>query len=48
MFVDNLDGLPNEKDLEEEIKAAAGESEPEPERKAALPARFTRKFSGWK
>jgi hypothetical protein len=48
MFVDNLDGLPNEADLEQEIKAAAGEPEPEPERKPALPARFTRKFSGWK
>ena len=35
--------------LEREIAAASGEPEPEPEeRKPALPARFTRKSTGWK
>ena len=48
MFVEQLGGLPNEEDLEREINLAAGEPEPEPERKPALPARFTRKPSGWK
>ena len=48
MFVDQLAGLPNEEDLEREIKSASGEPEPEPESKPALPARFTRKSSGWK
>ena len=46
MFVEDLGGLPNEEDLEREINLAA--EEPEPERKPALPARFTRKSSGWK
>ena len=46
IFVDQLAGLPNDHDLEQEIAAASGE--PEPERKPALPARFTRKSSGWK
>ena len=46
MFVDQMAGLPNEDDLEREIALAAGE--PEPERKPALPARFTRKSTGWK
>jgi len=48
LFVDQLAGLPNDEELEAEIRAAAGESEPEPEAKPALPARFTRKSSGWK
>jgi len=50
LFVDQLAGLPNEEELEREIAAASGEPEPEPEpeRKAQLPARFTRKSSGWK
>ena len=48
MFVDQLAGLPNEADLEQEISAAAGEPEPERDRKPELPARFTRKSSGWK
>lgn len=50
MFVDQLAGLPNEDELEREITAASGEPEPEPEpeRKPRLPARFTRKSSGWK
>jgi hypothetical protein len=48
MFVDQLAGLPNEQELEREINLASGETEPEPERKPALPARFTRKSGGWK
>lgn len=48
MFVDQLAGLPNEDDLEREIAAASGESEPAPEPKPRVPERFTRKSSGWK
>jgi transcription elongation factor Elf1 len=48
MFVDQLAGLPNDEDLEREIADASGEPEPAAESKPALPARFTRKSSGWK
>jgi hypothetical protein len=48
MFVDQLAGLPNEDDLEREIAAASGEPETPAESKPALPARFTRKSTGWK
>ena len=51
MFVDQLAGLPNDDDLEREIAAASGDDEEPPppeEKKPALPARFTRKPSGWK
>jgi hypothetical protein len=50
MFVDQLAGLPNDEDLEREIAEASGEPAPEPaaERKPPLPARFTRKPTGWK
>jgi hypothetical protein len=48
MFVDQLAGLPNDEELEKEIRQASGESEPAPEPKPTLPARFTRKSSGWK
>jgi hypothetical protein len=48
MFVDQLAGLPNDEDLEREIKLAAGDAEPAIESKPALPARFTRKPVGWK
>ena len=48
MFVDQLAGLPNDDELEREISAASGEEEPAPPAKPALPARFTRKSSGWK
>jgi hypothetical protein len=48
VFVDQLAGLPNEEDLEREIAAASGQPEPAPESKPPLPARFTRKSSGWK
>jgi hypothetical protein len=48
MFVDQLAGLPNEEELEREISIASGEPEPVPEAKPALPARFTRRSTGWK
>ena len=48
MFVDQLAGLPNDEELEREIRVASGEPESEPESKPSLPARFTRKSSGWK
>jgi hypothetical protein len=48
MFVDQLAGLPNEDELEREIAEASGEPEAPRETKPALPARFTRKSSGWK
>ena len=48
MFVDQLAGLPNDEELEQEIRNASGEPGPEPERKPQLPPRFTRKSGGWK
>ncbi len=48
LFVDQFAGLPNDDELEREIAAASGESEPAPEIKPAIPARFTRKSTGWK
>jgi hypothetical protein len=50
VFVDQLAGLPNDEDLEREIALASGEPEPEPAAaaKPALPARFTRRSTGWK
>lgn len=48
MFVDQLAGLPNEEELEQEIKRASGEADAGAEEKPALPARFTRKSTGWK
>ena len=48
MFVDALAGLPDADELEREIAAASGEPGPAEAAKPALPARFTRKSSGWK
>jgi hypothetical protein len=48
MFVDQFAGLPNDEDLEREINAAAGDSQPAPDPKPAAPAPFSRKPSGWK
>jgi len=48
MFVDQLAGLPNDEELEREISIASGEPEPPPDAKPKLPARFTRKSTGWK
>jgi len=50
ILVDQLDGLPNDEELERDIAAASGEAEPEPAaaKKPKLPDRFTRTPSGWK
>ena len=48
VYVDQLSGLPNAEELEREIAAASGEKEPAAESKPAIPARFTRKSTGWK
>ena len=48
LFVDDLQGLPNEDDLEREIAEASGEPAPVVEKKPELPSRFTRKSTGWK
>jgi transcription elongation factor Elf1 len=48
MFVDQLAGLPNDEELEREIAEAAGDTAPPDEKKPELPARFTRRSSGWK
>ena len=48
MFVDQLEGLPKDDDLDAEIEAAAEEPESTPEAKPALPARFNRPSRGWK
>ena len=47
VFLDQLAGLPNDEELEREIEKAAGD-EPAPASKPALPARFTRKPTGWR
>lgn len=52
VFVDQLAGLPNDDELQKEIDAASAESAPArarpSESKPAIPARFTRKTTGWK
>jgi hypothetical protein len=48
IFTDQLAGLPDEQALEREISVASGEAAPPAEPKPALPARFTRKPTGWK
>lgn len=48
VFVDQLSGLPDSETLEREIAAASGEKETAVENKPAIPARFTRKSTGWK
>lgn len=53
VFVDQMAGLPNDEELEREIAAASGEAAeeapaPVAEAKPAIPARFTRKSTGWK
>jgi len=48
VFTDQFAGLPNDDELEKEIVEASGGPEPEPQPKPALPARFTRKSTGWK
>jgi len=48
MFVDQLDGLPKDDDLDAEIAAASGEPDVPEEAKPAVPARFTRPSRGWR
>lgn len=48
LFADQLEGLPNDEELERDIAAASGDTEPAPPARPALPARFTRKSTGWK
>jgi len=49
MFVDQVEGLPNDDELEREIAAASGDPAPTtPESKPPLPARFRPRSSGWK
>lgn len=52
MFADQLAGLPNDEELEREIAAASGEpletTPAEAPAKPAIPARFTRRSTGWK
>ena len=48
VYLDQLSGLPNDADLDREIAAASGEPESATPEKPAIPARFTRKSTGWK
>lgn len=48
LFVDQLEGLPKDDELEAEIAAAAGEAPAAPAARQPLPARFTRPSRGWK
>ena len=48
VFTDQLEGLPNDAELEAEIAAASGEPAAEPEDKPKIPERFTRPSRGWK
>jgi transcription elongation factor Elf1 len=47
LFVDQLEGLPKDEDLDAEIAAAEGASTPLTDR-SKLPARFTRPSKGWR
>jgi uncharacterized protein YbaR (Trm112 family) len=47
VFIDQLAGLPDAAALEREIAAASGDADAK-ESKPAIPARFTRKSTGWK
>ena len=48
MFVDQLEGLPKDEDLEAEIAQASGEPEAPTEKKPEIPARFRRPTTGWR
>lgn len=48
VFLDQLEGLPDDEELDREIQQASGEAEAPAAAKPALPARFTRKSTGWK
>jgi hypothetical protein len=47
LFVDQLEGLPKDEDLDAEIAAAEGAPAPAMDR-SKLPARFTRPSKGWR
>lgn len=47
LFVDQLEGLPNDEELDAEIAAAESQPAAAPDR-SKLPARFTRPSRGWK
>ena len=47
LFVDQLEGLPKDDELEAEIAAAEGAAAPATDR-SKLPARFTRPSKGWR
>lgn len=48
MFLDQLEGLPKDEELDAEIAAASAEPAAPTESKPALPARFTRPSRGWR
>jgi hypothetical protein len=48
MFLDQLDGLPKDDELDAEIAAASGEPTAPPDPRPPLPARFTRPSRGWR
>jgi DNA-directed RNA polymerase subunit RPC12/RpoP len=48
LFVDQLAGLPNDEELEREIAEASGPPAAPAAERPPLPARFTRKTTGWK
>ena len=48
VFLDQLAGLPDDEELEREINEASGGAEPAPAERPPLPARFTRRPTGWK
>jgi transcription elongation factor Elf1 len=49
MFLDQLEGLPKDEDLDAEIAAAEAQDAPPPAaERPPLPARFTRPSRGWK
>lgn len=48
MFVDQLEGLPKDEDLDAEIATASGEPDAPQETKPKIPDRFTRPLRGWR
>lgn len=48
MFLDQLEGLPKDEELDAEIAQASAEPEVPAEKKPPLPARFTRPSRGWR
>ena len=48
MFLDQLEGLPKDEELDAEIAEASAKPEAPAEEKPPLPARFTRPSRGWR